>query len=96
MKLNMKSVREAAKTTGLGDWRSGFYTEIFLDTSTGEVWAKEQVGFGHSNWTVYHDPKVLKIGNFDTHVSVKTLVERINDRLEEVERFKQYEKQHSN
>lgn len=96
MKLNMESVREAAKTTGWGDWRSGCYTEIFLDTNTGEVWAIEQISLGHSTWTVYHDPDVLKIGNFDTHVSVKTLVERINDRLEEVERFKQYEKQHSN
>ena len=96
MKLNMESVREAAKTTGWGDWRSGCYTEIFLDTNTGEIWAIEQIGLGHSNWTVYHDPDVLKIGEFDTHVSAKTLVERINDRLEEVERFKQYEKQHSN
>lgn len=57
----------------------GMYYEVFYDTKEDEVFAKVQVDFGHTWNTVYEDKNIVKIGNFDSYVSMaelKSLIEK--------------------
>ena len=70
MKLNMESVREAAKTTGWGDWRSGCYTEIFLDISDGQDLTEQEyadlVWFWETEVSAHNDGEYTEMfGDYD-------------------------------
>ena len=57
----------------------GMYYEVFYDTKEDEVFTKIQVDFGHTWNTEYDDEKIIKIGNFDSYVSMaelKSLIEK--------------------
>jgi len=57
----------------------GMYYEVFYDTKEDEVFTKVQVDFGHTWNTVYEDKNIVKIGNFDSYVSMaelKSLIEK--------------------
>ena len=57
----------------------GMYYEVFYDTKEDEVFAKVQVDFGHTWNTEYQNPNIIKIGNFDSYVSMaelKSLIEK--------------------
>lgn len=57
----------------------GMYYEVFYDTKEDEVFTKVQVDFGHTWNTEYDDEKIIKIGNFDSYVSMaelKSLIEK--------------------
>ena len=56
----------------------GMYYEVFYDIEKDEVFTKIQVDFGHTWNTEYDDENIIKIGNFDSHVSMaelKSLIE---------------------
>lgn len=56
----------------------GMYYEVFYDTKEDEVFTKIQVDFGHTWNTVYENKDIVKIGNFDSYVSMaelKSLIE---------------------
>jgi hypothetical protein len=57
----------------------GMYYEVFYDMKEDEVFTKVQVDFGHTWNTVYEDKNIVKIGNFDSYVSMaelKSLIEK--------------------
>lgn len=57
----------------------GMYYEVFYDTKEDEIFTKVQVDFGHTWNTEYDDEKIIKIGNFDSYVSMaelKSLIEK--------------------
>ncbi len=57
----------------------GMYYEVFYDSGEDEVFTKVQVDFGHTWNTEYHNPNIIKIGNFDSYVSMaelKSLIEK--------------------
>lgn len=57
----------------------GMYYEVFYDAGKDEVFTKVQVDFGHTWNTEYDDEKIIKIGNFDSYVSMaelKSLIEK--------------------
>lgn len=52
--------------------------EVFYDTKEDKVFTKIQVDFGHTWNTVYENKDIVKIGNFDSYVSMaelKSLIE---------------------
>lgn len=56
----------------------GMYYEVFYDLGEDEVFTKVQVDFGHTWNTVYENKDIVKIGNFDSYVSMaelKSLIE---------------------
>lgn len=56
----------------------GMYYEVFYDIEKDEVFTKIQVDFGHTWNTEYDDENIIKIGNFDSHISMaelKSLIE---------------------
>ena len=56
----------------------GMYYEVFYDKKEDEVFTKVQVDFGHTWNTVYENKYIVKIGNFDSYVSMaelKSLIE---------------------
>lgn len=57
----------------------GMYYEVFYDVGKDEVFTKVQVDFGHTWNTEYQNPNIIKIGNFDSYVSMaelKSLIEK--------------------
>ena len=74
-----KGIKKAVSE--IKDCRSsaGMYYEVFYDMKKDEVFTKVQVDFGHTWNTVYEDKNIVKIGNFDSYVSMaelKSLIEK--------------------
>lgn len=59
----------------------GMYYEVFYDAGKDVVFSKIQVGFGHTWNTEYQDPNIIKIGNFDSHVSMAELKSLIEENI---------------
>ena len=51
----------------------GMYYEVFYDLGEDKVFTKVQVDFGHTWNTEYQNPNIIKIGNFDSYVSMAEL-----------------------
>lgn len=79
--LKMIGLEETSENTVNWEPGSGGYTEIFYDTNTGEVWTVDQVSLGHNNWTVYHDPAIIKICETEVHLSPEELAEMIRESI---------------
>lgn len=74
-----KGIKKAVSE--IKDCRSsvGMYYEVFYDLGEDEVFTKVQVDFGHTWNTEYDDDKIIKVGNFDSYVSMaelKSLIEK--------------------
>lgn len=74
-----KDIKKAVSE--IKDCRSsvGMYYEVFYDLGEDEVFTKVQVDFGHTWNTEYDDDKIIKVGNFDSYVSMaelKSLIEK--------------------
>lgn len=74
-----KGIKKAVSE--IKDCRSsaGMYYEVFYDKKEDEVFTKVQVDFGHTWNTEYDDDNIIKIGNFDSYVSMaelKSLIEK--------------------
>lgn len=73
-KVDMEDLAKTSKyTKGLG--HHGEYVEIFYDKSTGEVWGSYHPD--HNNWTVYHDPDVIKVGAASRYKSQQQIADMI-------------------
>lgn len=59
----------------------GMYYEVFYDAGKDEVFSKTQVDFGHTWNTEYDDEKIIKIGNFDSYISMAELKSLIEERI---------------
>lgn len=59
----------------------GMYYEVFYDTKEDEVFTKIQVDFGHTWNTVYEDKNIIKIGNFDSYISMAELKSLIEENI---------------
>ena len=58
---------------------AGMYYEVFYDKKEDEIFAKVQVDFGYTWNTKYQNPNIIKIGNFDSYISMaelKSLIEK--------------------
>lgn len=75
--MKIKGIKKASGATLNWSPRSGGYTEIFYDCSTGEVWAVEQISIGHNTWTEYHDENIIKICETERHMTMKEIKESI-------------------
>lgn len=76
-----KGIKKAVSE--IKDCRSsvGMYYEVFYDTKEDEVFTKIQVDFGHTWNTEYDDEKIIKIGNFDSYVSMAELKSLIKNNI---------------
>ena len=77
--LPMSGLRKACSATVNWSPRSGGYTEIFYDRSTGEIWTVDQVSLGHNSWTQYDDPNVIKICETSNHMTMQEIADRIHE-----------------
>lgn len=77
--LTITGLRKASGETVNWSPRSGGYTEVFYDISTGEVWTVDQVSLGHNSWTVYHDKDVIKICDTEYHMTMQEIADSIRD-----------------
>lgn len=59
----------------------GMYYEVFYDMKEDEVFTKVQVDFGHTWNTVYKNKDIIKIGNFDSYVSIAELKSLIEENI---------------
>lgn len=82
--VNLQNLRDAARATTNYGSHSPEYDEVFYDRSTGEVWTKYQYSLGQNSWTAYHDPDVVKIGNFVRHVTQQQLMDCIKSKLDTI------------
>lgn len=83
--IKMTGLKTASGNTVNWSPRSGGYTEIFYDRSTGNIWTMDQVSLGQNTWTEYRDPHVVKICNTSIHMTMQQIADSVRDRLEEVE-----------
>lgn len=81
--LKIKGLKAASGETGGWAPRSGGYTEVFYDRSTGEVWTVNQISLGHNSWTRYHDPDIIKVCETERHLTMQDLADRIAEAVEE-------------
>lgn len=76
--IKMTGLKQASgDTKGLRGYYSGEYVELFYDRATGEVWTVYQVSLGQNTWTQYHDPDVIKIGNYSDPATMQDLADDI-------------------
>ena len=83
--LKMTGLQEASKNTQDYGYLSGFYEEIFYDRGTGEVWTVSQYCLGMNDWTRYHDPQIIKVGNIQAHLTMQQIADWVADRVKEEE-----------
>lgn len=79
--LTIKGLRKASGNTVNWTARSGGYTEVFYDKSSGEVWTVDQVSLGQNSWTEYHDPSVVKVCNTSRHMTMQQIADAISRKL---------------
>ena len=75
--LTIKGLRAACGQTYNWTPRSGGYTEVFYDMTTGEIWTVDQVSIGMNTWTQYDDPDVIKVCNTTTHKTMQQLADLV-------------------
>lgn len=83
--LKITGLKKASGNTVNWAPRSGGYTELFYDRSTGEVWTIDQVSLGENSWTVYHDPAVIKVCNTSRHMTMQLIVDTIRNKLADIQ-----------
>lgn len=54
-----------------------YYLEVFYNKATHEAWYKEHWDYGHQSFTSYRDNDIVRIGNFDSPVTMKELEQTI-------------------
>lgn len=67
----ISDIREA--DDGLGGYSSG-YVQVSLDRSTGRIFGAYHYSVGRNEWTEYHDPDIMTIGNYAGEVSRAQLI----------------------
>lgn len=88
--LTIKGLKAACGKTVNWAPRSGGYTEVFFDRSTGEIWTVDQVSLGMNSWTQYDDPDIIKICNATTHMTMQQLADLVYEAVsarQEMEAF---------
>lgn len=79
LNISLKDLRETAWATT--NYPNGGYSpeydEVFYDCESGEVWSIYQYSIGHNSYTRYHDPAIIKIGNYTHHVTQQQLMDAI-------------------
>lgn len=72
--------KAAAETT---NWiKSGCYTAIYYDQTTGEVWTVDQIS--SDSWTEYRDPAIVNICNTETKMTMQQIADAIAATLAEI------------
>lgn len=79
MSKQYKNIQNAIDKMSPYDRRNGYYVEVFYDIAEDEVYSHAQCSLDFNTWTEYHDPDVIKIGNFVKRVSKKRLIEAIEE-----------------
>ena len=85
--LNITGLKKASGATYNYGAYSPEYVEVFYDTDTGEVWTVYQYSLGLNTWTEYHDPAVIKIGNYQRHATMQELADDIYNVVAEMEAY---------
>lgn len=91
MQKQCKNIQDAIDKMSPYDRRNGYYVEVFYDIAEDAVYSHAQCSLGFNSWTEYHDPDVIKIGNFVKRVSKKRLIEIIEKRLKEEAEWEEYQ-----
>lgn len=86
--LTIKGLKAACGQTCNWPPRSGGYTEVFYDLSTGEVWTVDQIGF--NSWTEYQDPDIIKVCNSTTRLKMQDIADLIRDAVASHRRMKEF------
>lgn len=81
--------RHGLKISGLkkaaGDLRTlnggAEYYELFYNTATGETWTRYHYSIGRNSWTVYHDPDIIKIGDYTAATTMQALADDIAEEM---------------
>ncbi len=77
--LKMVGLKEAAgETKELKGFFDPGYVQISYDTESGEVLSDYHYNLGHNDWTRYHDPNVINIGNFCEPTTMQEIADAIN------------------
>ncbi len=76
--LVMNDLETASRSTV--DWScSGWHTQIFYDTETGDIYTRDHTG---ESWTEFHDPAVIFVCNTSRHMSQQAIVDAIFSAVE--------------
>jgi hypothetical protein len=75
IKKAVSEIREIAFNT------RGIYYEVFYDKAKDEVFTNIQVSLGKNWWSTYDDENIVKVGNFDTDITMAGLKERIQEAI---------------
>lgn len=82
-KVNLEDLAKASEyTRGLG--YHGEHVEIFYDMYTGEVWGDYHSG--NNEWSVYHDPDVIKVGAAGRYKNQQQIADMIATTMTDYER----------
>ena len=85
--LKINGIRKASGNTINWSPRSGGYTEIFYDKSSGDVWTVDQVSLGQNSWTAYKSRSIIKVCNTDVHLTMQQIADMIHEVVEEEGKF---------
>ena len=90
MQKQYKNIQTALNKMPHYDRRNGYYVEVFYDMDEDEVYSHAQCSLGFNSWTVYRNKDVIKIGNFVKKISVKRLIEIIEERLAQEKEYQEW------
>ena len=92
--LKMVGLKAAAGDTkclaNCGGYYSGHYIQISYDRVTGEILTTYLYFLGQNEWSVYHDPNVITIGNVSAPITMQGIANMIAHDIEERDAEEKY------
>ena len=91
--MKFKGLKKASSDTKNYGQNSGWYSELVLDCSTGEIWTITHYSLGMNEWTEYHDKNIIRVCMTTHHLKtdkIKELAEK------EYTEWKNYYKEYNN
>lgn len=78
--LPLNHLESASQNTVNWPAQSGWHTQIFYDTETGDIFTRDQLG---ESWTVFRDPAVILVCNTTRHMSQQAISDAIFSAVEQ-------------
>lgn len=78
-KRNYTGLNEALAAMPRRDANNGYYVEIHYDLDEDAVLCNPHVAWGEGNRTVYHDPAIIRVGNYHRRPSRAAIIADIEE-----------------